>query len=101
MTFGGEEGLRFDLDRSSGFFFKCQRCRACCNNKRIFPDEGEIGRMAEQLAVELDEFRAHFLDPSDGTIRLTPDGDCVFLNADGCGVHPARPLVCRLFPLGV
>lgn len=28
------------------------------------------------------------------------DGTCVFLGDDGCRVHPARPLVCRLYPLG-
>jgi hypothetical protein len=27
-------------------------------------------------------------------------GVCVFLDSNGCGVHPARPLVCRLYPLG-
>jgi len=45
--------------------------------------------------------RTRFIDPADGTIRLKNDGDCVFLDAEGCGVHPARPLVCRLFPLGL
>ncbi len=46
-------------------------------------------------------FAASFLDPADGTIRLKPNGDCVFLDEHGCGIHPARPLVCRLFPLGI
>jgi Fe-S-cluster containining protein len=101
MTFGGEDGLRFDLERPSLFFFKCQRCRACCNNKRIVPVEGEIGRMAAGLAVPPQELRARFLDPAEGTIRLKPDGDCIFLDERGCGIHPVRPLVCRLFPLGV
>ncbi len=96
----GQDGLCFNLERSSPFFFKCQRCRACCNNKRIAPDAGEIARMAERLGIPSDDLRARFLDPADGTIRLKPDGDCVFLDGSGCGIHPARPLVCRLFPLG-
>ncbi len=101
MTFDGPDGLRFDLDRSSPFFFKCQRCRACCNNKRIVPDDGEVARMAGRMGLSAEETRARFLDPDDGTIRLKPDGDCVFLDERGCGIHPVRPLVCRLFPLGL
>jgi Fe-S-cluster containining protein len=27
------------------------------------------------------------------------NGACVFLNERGCGVHPDRPLACRLYPL--
>src|SRR5262249_41948118 len=33
-------------------------------------------------------------------LAQTPDGACVFLGPDGCTVHPDRPLVCRLYPLG-
>lgn len=101
MTLDGGDGLCFDLERSSPFFFKCQRCRACCNNKRIVPDQSEIERMAGRLGVSPGELRDRFLNPSDGTLRLKPDGDCVFLDDRGCGIHPARPLVCRLFPLGL
>ena len=28
------------------------------------------------------------------------DGACGFLGEAGCTVHPDRPLVCRLYPLG-
>ncbi|MCX6561261.1 MAG: YkgJ family cysteine cluster protein [Candidatus Aminicenantes bacterium] len=101
MIFDDGSGLRFGLDRESPFFFKCQRCRVCCNNKRIVPDAAEVERMAARLATTPDDFRTRHLDPADGTIRLRPDGDCVFLNEEGCGIHPARPLVCRLFPLGL
>jgi Fe-S-cluster containining protein len=87
-----ESGLRFGLRRDGRFFFKCRRCRTCCNNKRIVPDPAEVERMAARLGVPAEEFRSS---------RLKPNGDCVFLDASGCGLHPARPLVCRLFPLGL
>ena len=38
----------------------------------------------------------------DGTaLAVRPDGSCVFLGPQGCSVHAGRPLVCRLYPLGV
>jgi uncharacterized protein len=101
MIFDDGGGLRFGLGLESPFFFKCQRCRACCNNKRISPDAAEVERMAARLGTTPDDFRGRFLDPEDGTLRLRPNGDCIFLNEEGCGIHPARPLVCRLFPLGL
>jgi hypothetical protein len=33
-------------------------------------------------------------------LRNKSDGSCLFLTAGGCAVHPDRPLVCRLYPLG-
>jgi Fe-S-cluster containining protein len=96
-----EGGLRFGLSRDDRLYFKCRRCRTCCNNKRIVPDRAEIERLAARLGLPEAAFRSSFLEPADGTIRLRPNGDCVFLDERGCGVHPARPLVCRLFPLGL
>lgn len=101
MILDDEGGLRFDLGRDGRFFFKCRRCRTCCNNKRIIPDEAETERIGARLGISREELRESLLDPADGSIRLKPNGDCVFLDERGCGIHPARPLVCRLFPLGV
>jgi hypothetical protein len=101
VIFDDEGGLRFGLSRDGRFYFKCRRCRTCCNNKRIVPDRAEIERMAARLGLSEEAFRASLLDPADGTIRLKPNGDCTFLDEHGCGVHPVRPLVCRLFPLGL
>ncbi len=101
MIFDDGDSLRFDLGPDSPFFFKCQRCRVCCNNKRIAPNEYEIGRMAARCGLSTAGFTANFLADGERTIRLKPDGDCMFLTADGCGIHPDRPLVCRLFPLGL
>lgn len=38
-------------------------------------------------------------DGSVPQLKKRGDGSCVFLESDGrCGVHPSKPLLCRLFP---
>ncbi len=47
------------------------------------------------------EFReAWTMDAVGTTLKQTAAGACVFLGSEGCTVHPDRPLVCRLYPLG-
>lgn len=99
--FDGDAALSFRLTRESRYSFKCQRCSACCNNKRLFPDPEEQSRLAEFLRIPEEAFRREYLDASTGEVKVKGNGDCIFLGPDGCGVHPARPLVCRLFPLGI
>jgi hypothetical protein len=36
----------------------------------------------------------------DSSLRRRENGACVFLGEQGCSVHSARPLACRLYPLG-
>ena len=100
-VFDDDVSLSFRLDRNSPYSFKCQRCGVCCNNKRIEPDPEERSRLAAFLGISSDRFGADYLELSTGELRLTSNGDCLFLGPDGCRIHPARPLVCRLFPLGL
>jgi len=99
-VFDDDVSLSFRLGRSSPYSFRCRRCGVCCNNKRIAPDPAERARMAAFLGVSPGSFASEFLDPATGELNLKPEGDCVFLEPDGCRIHPARPSVCRLFPLG-
>jgi hypothetical protein len=46
------------------------------------------------------EFLARYTTANGTTLKQTEQGACVFLTPQGCGVHPDRPLVCRLYPLG-
>jgi Fe-S-cluster containining protein len=100
-VFDDDVSLSFRLRRDSPYAFKCQRCGVCCNNKRIEPDPEDRARLAAFLKIPPERFGPEYLDPSTGELRAAANGDCVFLGPDGCRVHPARPLVCRLFPLGV
>jgi uncharacterized protein len=92
--------LDFDLDRKSAFSFSCRVCGRCCNGKIIMAGPHEILGMSRLLGISTTEFLALYSDNSGTTLRSEADGRCVFLTPSGCKVHPRRPLVCRLYPLG-
>jgi len=56
--------------------------------------------MARHLGISTTEFLRLYGDNGGTTVRFGEDGRCVFVTAEGCRVHPRRPLVCRLYPLG-
>lgn len=60
----------------------------------------EILGMSRLLGIATTEFLALYTDNAGTTLRAEPDGRCVFVGESGCRVHPRRPLVCRLYPLG-
>lgn len=93
--------LVFDLEGHSPFSFKCQVCGACCHNKAIEVSPYEARRLAACRGVTLEEFYRLYAEEDAAIIRNRPDGSCVFLGAGGCVVYPDRPLVCRMFPLGL
>lgn len=88
----------------------CKGCSACCHGmgESIVLDPCDMyrltagtGRSAAQLLEESLE-----LNVVDGIIlpNLKMSGKqeaCVYLNEEGrCSIHPYRPGICRLFPLG-
>jgi Fe-S-cluster containining protein len=91
---------RSDLNRSSAFGFSCNRCLACCRNKKIQLNPYEIARLAENRGISTTEFIDRYTTTGGTVLRFNQDGTCIFLDDRGCAVHPARPLVCRLYPLG-
>jgi len=60
----------------------------------------EVLGMSRVLGIGTTEFLARYADNGGTTLRSEADGRCVFLTSSGCRVHPRRPLVCRLYPLG-
>lgn len=80
------------------FSYRCTRCNSCCVDKRIQVNPYEIARLARNRGVSTAAGRDAFTD--NGALRQQDDGRCIFLGEQGCTVHPDRPLVCRLFPLG-
>ena len=57
--------------------------------------------MSRLLGIGTTEFLAAYADNGGTTLRFgEEDGRCVFVTESGCRIHPRRPLVCRLYPLG-
>lgn len=80
--------------------FTCRRCGHCCHGEGgIVLDGRDQQRLIEHLGLTRGEFLARFTVARAGKLLLTvaPGGDCVFFEA-GCGVHAARPDICRAWP---
>lgn len=60
----------------------------------------EILGMSRVLGMSTTELLARHTENCGTTLRSEADGRCVFVTSSGCKVHPRRPLVCRLYPLG-
>jgi uncharacterized protein len=87
------------LTRGSAYCYVCRGCSRCCRNFRIQVNPYEIARLARHLSLSTTEFIARHLEDGPYLGHRT-DGTCIFLGERGCSVHAARPLVCRLYPLG-
>ncbi len=67
-------------------------------------EEGDIGRLAGFLGLDVHAFVARFtrLRPNRAGLALVdrPDGvgECVFLENNLCRAHEVKPLQCRGFP---
>jgi Fe-S-cluster containining protein len=91
---------RTGLNRQTRFFFSCSQCLRCCRHKKIQVNPYEIARLAANRRISTAQFIERYTHDSGTILNWEKDGACVFLDSKGCGVHPDRPLVCRLYPLG-
>lgn len=88
----------------------CRGCSACCKGmgKSIVLDPCDVFRLEEGLGRSFEALLADKLELNlvDGLIlpnlrQEGPDEACAFLNEEGrCRIHPYRPGICRMFPLG-
>lgn len=88
------------MTRISPFSYTCGRCSRCCRDKGIMLNPYEVLRLARHEGLSTTEFIRQYTDTAGTQLQQRIDGSCVFLTAQGCGVHAARPLVCRIYPLG-
>lgn len=98
---GSSTALVFNLKEESPFSFHCQVCGACCSNKTIRLSPYEILRLARSLGLSTKTFLQRHTEGGKGVLCHKADGSCFFLSPSGCRVYADRPLVCRLFPLGL
>lgn len=88
----------------------CQGCSACCHGmgNSVVLDPLDIHRLVAHLHVDFEtllqgRIELHVVDgiilPN---LRMAGEQEaCSFLNENGrCSIHPFRPGICRLFPLG-
>ena len=88
----------------------CKGCSSCCRGMgdSIVLDPLDLHRICSGLGKSFEELLSLYLELGvvDGIIlpHLRMDGpeeSCAFLNQDGrCSIHPLRPGICRIFPLG-
>jgi uncharacterized protein len=88
---------------SAGAAFACQRCGHCCQGQGgIVLTLEDMARLADHLGLDLAGFLSKHTESRGGKACLTtgPDGFCEFFDTaqSGCGVHVARPDVCRAWP---
>lgn len=88
----------------------CRGCFSCCQGmgSSIVLDPLDVKRLTEHLGERFESLLADRLELNvvDGIIlpnmKMTGEREtCAFLDGNGrCSIHPFRPGICRLFPLG-
>lgn len=85
----------------------CTRAGTCCHGNRVFLNPWELRCLAREKQLTPTAFRDQFCDVGgivlrfDGPANSSGKSACrLYVENAGCSVHVARPLACRLFPLG-
>ena len=84
----------------------CTRSGTCCHGKEIRITPWELALLARARGLPAREFRERFTEDAGTRLRLGAPGwrglpvCSQYDPARGCTVHAARPLACRLYPLG-
>jgi Fe-S-cluster containining protein len=91
---------RRGLVRQTPFSFSCMCCLQCCRSKKIQVNPYEIARLASNLGISTTQCIVGYTTENGSYLKFDDEDRCIFLGSNGCRVHPDRPLVCRLYPLG-
>src|SRR6266545_2881733 len=82
--------------------FECQAgCTKCCRQQGIvYVTEDDIRRGAAFLGLTRKAFERQYVFRTRYVRRLRKprNAQCYFLREGGCGIHPAKPTQCRIFP---
>ena len=96
-----------DLALTAELHLDCVRGGGCCHGHRIQVTPWEIARLAREKRMPVIAFRDRYT--AEGATFLVADGaldqrglkGCGLFGAGvGCTAHAARPLACRMYPLG-
>jgi uncharacterized protein len=95
-----------DCFYTEGLRFECTGCRYCCGVEPgyVFITVEDLARLCDYTGLNSDEFlKKYCRKVSMGSISYVSlqekkDFDCIFLTDKGCGVYPARPIQCSVYP---
>jgi uncharacterized protein len=93
-------GALHDID--APWSYACGGCGSCCHGREFLVNPFDVGRLAHGLGLSAAQVIGRHVSPGRPALNTTgPRGACTFFkDGQGCTVHPHRPTVCRLFPLG-
>jgi len=85
----------------------CSRAGNCCHGNKVLLNPWELACLAGEKKISAREFRSSYTEWHglrllfNGTVGYNGKQACgLYADGTGCSVHIARPLACRLFPLG-
>ena len=82
--------------------FDCKMCGHCCEGSGgIILSPSDLARLSTHLGMEADAVSQHYAERVNGKLKIRngDDGRCIFFREGrGCGVHAAKPSVCRAWP---
>ena len=85
----------------------CSRAGNCCHGNKVLLNPWELACLARERKISTKEFKSLYTEWSgirllfNGAIGYNGKKVCnQYVDGTGCSVHIARPLACRLFPLG-
>jgi Fe-S-cluster containining protein len=95
------------LSKKSKIRFQCQQSGKCCHHNEVMLNPYDIMEAAKYLKISsvdfLDKYcTVHIGDSSHLPIAMLKQiqtGQCAFLKKGICSIHPAKPKICRAFPL--
>ena len=82
--------------------FECQPgCTECCRQQGfVYLSEADLARAAKYVGLSAAAFERKYVYRTRNRLRLRVPRrrHCYFLKKGGCGIHPAKPTQCRIFP---
>lgn len=98
------------LGKEDTFAFGCNRCGSCCREREdILLTPLDLFKIAKYLNMNIQLILIDYCEAYEGPdskvpiVRIKPREyrrTCPFAKKEGCLIHPVKPAVCALFPLG-
>jgi len=97
------------LDLDDTIPFDCKVCGSCCKDRHdLILTPYDVFRLARYLTRTTEEIIRNYCEvyerrnshlPVVRVLPRPPEACCPFLRNRKCAVHPAKPILCRVFPL--